>query len=218
MQNSASMKMSRNNKLPKGPVPLFALARKECNQMQCIYFVFCIFYSRTFTCIRSSKNLPGRVNCWISLKFTEKYYKKLSFSIETNPFHVLWFEKFRSLISRSRTTKRATLLYIQGIIVIDFCCVNIIFVRLLNTRIYLFLNQLVKKKFCLLACGNLSLPKSISLLSISPRTYTVLNINWVWRKTRRRADRFDIRSNSLEENWRQDTRRYLVANSAARRL
>ena len=78
--------------------------------------------------------------CWISLKFTEKYYKKLSFSIETNPFHVLWFEKFRSLISRSRTTKRATLLYIQGIIVIVCCCVNFIFVRLLNIRIYLLLN------------------------------------------------------------------------------
>ena len=50
------------------------------------------------------------------------------------------------------------------------------FVRLLNTRIYLLLNQLVKKEFCLLACGNLSLPKSISLLSISSRTYTNWNI------------------------------------------
>ena len=40
----------------------------------------------------------------------------------------------------------------------------------------------------------------------------------MWRKIRRRADRFDIRSNSLEENWRQDTRRYLAADSAARRL
>ena len=102
--------VSYEKKLPKGPVPSFALARKEYNQMQCIYFVFCIFYSRTFTCIRISKNFPGRVNCWISLKFTEKYYKKLSFSIETNPFYVLWFEKFGSLISRSRTPKRATLL------------------------------------------------------------------------------------------------------------
>ena len=40
----------------------------------------------------------------------------------------------------------------------------------------------------------------------------------MWRKIRKRADRFDIRSNSLEENWRQDTRRYLAADSAARRL
>ena len=179
--------VSYEKKLPKGPVPLFALARKECNQMQCIYFVFCIFYSRTFTCIRSSKNLPGRVNCWISLKFTEKYCKKLSFSIETNLLHVLWFEKFRNLFSRSRTTKRATLLYIQGIIVIACCCVNIIFVRLLNTRIYLLLNQLVKKEFCLLFCEALSLPKSISLLSISFRTYTVLNINLSVKKNQRKS-------------------------------
>ena len=74
--------VSYEKKLPKGPVPSFALARKEYNQMQCIYFVFCIFYSRMFTCIRSSKNLPGRVNCWISLKFTENITKNFHFHLE----------------------------------------------------------------------------------------------------------------------------------------
>ena len=95
---------------PKDLYHYSPLPEKSAIRCNVYTFVFCIFYSRMFTCIRSSKNLPGRVNCWISLKFTEKYYKKLSFSNETNPFYVLWFEKFESLISRSRTPKRATLL------------------------------------------------------------------------------------------------------------
>ena len=109
---------SYENRLPKGPVPLFASCQKRVQEdaMYILCFLYILVpYVYLYT---QFQNLPGRVNCWISLKFTEKYYKKLSFSIETNPFHVLWFEKFRSLISRSRTTKRATLLFIQGIIVL----------------------------------------------------------------------------------------------------
>ena len=148
MQNSASMKISCNNKLPKGPVPLFAPARKKCNQMQCIYFCFLyILQSHVYLYTQFQKSSwPGKL-----LNFTEihrKYYKKLSFSFETNLSHALWFEKFRIWFSRPRTTRGTTLLYIQGTIVIACCCVNIIFVRLLNTRIYLLLNQLVKKEFC----------------------------------------------------------------------
>ena len=126
---------------PKDLYRYYTLAKKRV-QSDAMYILCFLYILVPYVYLYTQfQNLPGRVNCWISLKFTEKYYKKLSFSIETNPFHVLWFEKFRSLISRSRTTKRATLLYIQGIIVIVCCCVNFIFVRLLNIRIYLLLTS-----------------------------------------------------------------------------
>ena len=94
---------------PKDLYSYCTLAKKGaigCN----VYILFLYILVPYVYLYTQFQNLPGRVNCWISLKFTEKYYKKLSFSIETNPFYVLWFEKFGSLISRSRTPKRATLL------------------------------------------------------------------------------------------------------------
>ena len=155
--------------------------------MQCIYCCFLYIYDRMFLLVYAVPKISwsGKL-----LNFTEihrKYYKKLSFSFGINLSHALWFEKFRIWFSSPRTTRGTTLLYIQGTIVIACCCINIIFVRLLNTRIYLLLNQLVKKEFCLLFCEALSLPKSISLLSISFRTYTVLNINLSVKKNQRKS-------------------------------
>ena len=141
MQNNASMKYELRKEAAQRTCTVITPSPKRV-QSDAMY-IFCFLYILVpyVYLYTQFQNLPGRVNCWISLKFTEKYYKKLSFSIETNPFHVLWFEKFRNLFSRSRTTKRATLLYIQGIIVIACCCVNFIFVRLLNIRIYLLLTS-----------------------------------------------------------------------------
>ena len=137
MQNSVSMKISRNNILIKGPVPLFNPARKSATRCNVYTFVFCIFTVVCFTCIRSSKiSWSGKL-----LNFTEihrKYYKKLSFSFGTNLSHALWFEKFRIWFSSPRTTRGTTLLYIQGTIVIFCCCINIIFVRLLKLEYIYF--------------------------------------------------------------------------------
>ena len=57
LQNSASMKISRNNMLIKGPVPLFGLARKVQPDALYILLFFVYLRSYVFTCIRSSKNL-----------------------------------------------------------------------------------------------------------------------------------------------------------------
>ena len=183
MQNSASMKHEPRKRTCTIIRP--CQKRVQSDAMYILCFLY-ILQSHVYLYTQFQKSSwPGKL-----LNFTEihrKYYKKLSFSFETNLSHALWFEKFRIWFSRPRTTRGTTLLYIQGTIVIACCCVNIIFVRLLNTRIYLLLNQLVKKEFCLLFCGNLSLPKSISLLSISFRTYTVLNINLSVKKNQRKS-------------------------------
>ena len=110
MQISASMKYELRKEAAQRTCTVITPLPKRV-QSDAMY-IFCFLYILVpyVYLYTQFQNLPGRVNCWISLKFTEKYYKKLSFSIETNPFYVLWFEKFGSLISRSRTPKRATLL------------------------------------------------------------------------------------------------------------
>ena len=113
MQNSVSVKISRNSKLLKGPVPLFAPARKKCNQMQCIYFCFLyILQSHVLLVYAVPKfSWPGKL-----LNFTEihrKYYKKLSFSFGINLSYALWFEKIRIWFSSPGTTRGLTLLYIS---------------------------------------------------------------------------------------------------------
>ena len=113
MQNSVSMKISRNSILPKGPVPLFAPARKKCNQMQCIYFCFLyILQSYDYLYTQFQKfSWPGKL-----LNFTEihrKYYKKLSFSFGINLSYALWFGKIRIWFSSPGTTRGLTLLYIS---------------------------------------------------------------------------------------------------------
>ena len=125
--------MKRN--CPKDLYHHSPLPRKEYNQMQCIYFVFCIFYSRTFTCIRSSKkpSWPGKL-----LNFTEihrKYYKKLSFSFGINLSYALWFGKIRIWFSSPGTTRGLTLLYISRYFSIYLLLFVLIlsFVRLLLT-------------------------------------------------------------------------------------
>ena len=75
-----------------------------------VYNCFCIVLHLYVYFYTQFQNPPYLVECWISLKFTDKTIKNFHLQWDSNPLNVLLLGKFRNLVSRSRTPKGATLL------------------------------------------------------------------------------------------------------------